>query len=91
MANSLTTKPIILDTVGATSAVTDKQNLHSIVVKPTAVNWVCLINTESGGDVILDVFGAAKESAQFFFPENFPAKSLYATTLTNCSVQVFVK
>ena len=92
MSNVLTKKPIVLDTAGATSLVTDLQKLHSVLVIPSAVNWAFVLHDDAAGSkVVCEAFGADKASYQFFFPDHFPATGLYATTLTNCSLLVYTR
>lgn len=83
MANALTANPIIIDTVGATSEITEKLRLESIVIVPSAANWVVLLHKESAGtNIVLSAVGSTADSDQYFLPEDL-VFTLYATTLTN--------
>jgi len=90
--NDLTVDPIFLDTTGATSSITDSLTITAIVVNPTAATWVVELNDASAGDVVFKT----QDNLQAPFGVTFPGKGLFATglwatTLTDCEVLVYLQ
>lgn len=82
MSNDGTLRPMVIDSTGACG--TEPVKIDSVIVLPSAVDWAFKITDGNGGKVVLNVFGAAKESGQFFFPEEYQLKdSVYCATFTN--------
>lgn len=90
-ANDLTTDPIFLDTTGATSSVTDALVIRAIVVNPTAATWLVTLNDASGGDVVFKTQDNLQAPFAVSFPGGLYATGLWATTLTDCEVTVYLE
>lgn len=90
----LTTNPIVLDTTGATSAITNALIISAIVwdsgASGAAGNTV-LLNVSSGGAVVFAATLATAKDTLIFCPARpFRVDGLYLTTLSNGTVYVYL-
>lgn len=94
MANDLTKNPIVLDTAGATSAISNPVTIRKIIVNGSGVAWSVVLHDESGGDIVFQATEGAtntEQSRTYDFHPRIVASGLYATTLTNITnVLVYV-
>lgn len=87
MANVIDKNPIVLDTAGASSAISRRLEIQTIIISQSADTWAVLLHDAASGGIVLDVTGTVAASGPTVI--NFPAdrplvvSGLYATTLTD--------
>ncbi len=93
MANVLTTNPMVLDTAGATSAVTQPLAIRAIKWDaPGAAAQVCAIHDAAGGNLIYQhTSEAANKGNDMAFPgRGLMVSGFYLTTLTAGKLLVYL-
>lgn len=94
MANVLNKNPIVLDTAGATSAITSRLEISTIVVTPGDDTWAVLLLDGASGDTVLDITGTVAASGPVVIPfgdRPLVVSGLYAETLTDIdNVSVYI-
>ena len=86
MANTLTTNPMIFDTAGATSAVTRRVKIQTIVWSGDAIatgDDLALHDAASGNEILLTTASANDHETVVTFPLGLTVKGLYLTTMTS--------
>lgn len=94
MTNILTTNPLILDTTGATSALTRLLYITSIVWDSGtsgAVGDQCVIHDASGGNIIFTAtLAVAKDTIRWQPANPYYAPGFYLTTLGHGTVLIYL-
>ena len=94
MANNLATNPIILDTAGATSAVSNPITVTSIIVNASADTWSCVIHDKPSGNIIFQADSSVANHRSIYWSPAEPItfSGLYWTTDTNiANVLIYLK
>ena len=89
MANATDVNPIYIDTVGEIRTI--PAVIQSILVRPTAAAWLAVLHDASGGDVIFEANNNLQVALALSFPQGFRVTGIWATTLTNCKVLVYLQ
>lgn len=88
-ANDLDNKPIIFDTAGATSAITENVTVQTIVWYGASSTDDIVLHDASGGSVVFQSIFASEPQVVYFGPNGVSFKGLYLTTIDGGELLIY--